>query len=85
MSTLLLHSNVQRSRFAHLTLAAIVGLIPAVLRMPMKASPPPSPAEMAGVEAQKVRELAQSYAKTDPGFAADLYAAAARHESLNDA
>lgn len=85
MSTLLLHSNVQRSRFAHLTLAAIVGLIPAVLRMPMKASVPPSATEMAGVEAQKVRELAQSYAKTDPGFAADLYAAAARHESLNDA
>ncbi len=88
MSTTLLHANVQRSRFAHLTLAAIVGLIPAVLRMPMKAIDPVSArsaTEMAGIEAQKVRELAQSYLKTDPGFAADLYAAAARHESLNDA
>ena len=33
-------------------------------------------------EAQKVRNLAYTYSKTDPGFAADLYAAAARHEGL---
>lgn len=88
MSTTLLHANVQRSRFAHHTLAALAGLLPAALRSPLKAIQPASPrpaAEAAGLEAQKVRELAQSYAKTDPGFAADLYAAAARHESLNDA
>jgi hypothetical protein len=33
-------------------------------------------------EARAVRDLAERYAKTDPGFAADLYAAAARHEGM---
>jgi hypothetical protein len=32
-------------------------------------------------EALAVRELADRMRNTDPGFAADLYAAAARHES----
>jgi len=32
-------------------------------------------------EAAAVRELAATYAKSDRGFAADLYAAAARHEA----
>jgi hypothetical protein len=88
MSTTILHSNVQRSRFAHHSLAAIIGLIPALLLWPLKATRPVAArtaVEVAGLEAQKVRDLAQSYTKTDPGFAADLYAAAARHESLNDA
>jgi hypothetical protein len=31
-------------------------------------------------EAEAVRALADRYVKTDPGYAADLYAAAARHE-----
>jgi hypothetical protein len=35
-------------------------------------------------EAAEVRALAQRWQKTDPGFAADLYAAAARHEGLDD-
>ena len=30
--------------------------------------------------AAEVRAMAMSYLKTDPGFAADLFAAAARHE-----
>jgi hypothetical protein len=34
-------------------------------------------------EAQAVRELAWSYRETDPGFAADLAAAADRHEQLH--
>ena len=34
-------------------------------------------------EAQEVRELAWSYRETDPGFAADLAAAADRHELLH--
>ena len=33
-------------------------------------------------EAEEVRALARTWEKTDPGFAADLYAAAARHEGL---
>ena len=32
-------------------------------------------------EAEQVRELARHWERTDPGFAADLRAAAARHES----
>ncbi|MDR7380278.1 hypothetical protein J2X19_004980 [Rhodoferax ferrireducens] len=31
-------------------------------------------------EAEQVRLMAESYADTDPGFAADLFAAADRHE-----
>jgi hypothetical protein len=34
-------------------------------------------------DAQQVRELAWSYRQSDPGFAADLAAAADRHEQLH--
>lgn len=43
------------------------------------AGAPLSPAE----EAAQVREMAGSYARTDPGFAADLYAAADRYERMH--
>ena len=36
-------------------------------------------------EAQEVRAMAWQVERTDPGFASDLYAAAARHEGLNAA
>jgi hypothetical protein len=36
------------------------------------------------VEAEEVRVMARGWERTDPGFAADLYAAAARHEGLDD-
>lgn len=35
-------------------------------------------------EAADVRDMARRWEKTDPGFAADLYAAASRHEGLPD-
>jgi len=35
-------------------------------------------------EATEVRELAYRVRNTDPGFSADLFAAAARHESKGD-
>jgi hypothetical protein len=35
----------------------------------------------AAEEAEEVRALARSVADTDPGFASDLFAAAARHEA----
>ena len=35
-------------------------------------------------EAASVRAMAQRVQTYDPGFAADLYAAAARHEGLDD-
>ncbi len=87
MTTSIVHANVQRSRFTHHTLAALAGLIPPALRHPFKAIQPAlalSAADSALIEARKVREMADSYAKTDPGFASDLYAAAARHESLHE-
>jgi hypothetical protein len=37
--------------------------------------------ENAAREAAKVRELADTYRRSDPGFASDLYAAANRHEA----
>ena len=79
MTTATLHADVQRTRFVQHALAALAGLIPAALRTPSAAR---SASESAAIEAQNVRALAYSYSKTDPGFAADLYAAAARHEGL---
>ena len=85
MSTITLHSHVQRRRFADHTWAALVGWLPGALRFGAKpdlAPQPRSAAQAAAVEAQRVRDLAQIYVKTDPGFASDLFAAAARHEGL---
>jgi len=42
---------------------------------------PRAPVCAATVEAAQVRALARSYLNSDPGFAADLFAAANRHES----
>jgi len=86
MTTATLHAEVQRTRFVQHSLAALSGLARAVLNLPFVSVQPASAltaAEAASLEAQKVRNLAHSYSKTDPGFAADLYAAAARHEGLH--
>ena len=37
------------------------------------------------LEAAEVRRMAYELRNSEPGFAADLYAAAARHEALDDA
>ncbi len=74
MTTATLHANVQRSRFAQHALSLLTGLFSAPAAR--------SPSESASLEAQNVRNLAHSLLRTDPGFAADLYAAAARHEGL---
>ena len=42
-----------------------------------------TPASIAA-DADRVRAMAGAWEKTDPGFAADLYAAAARHEAQCD-
>jgi hypothetical protein len=47
------------------------------------AAPDPAPHD-AGREAAAVREMAYRHLKTDPGFAADLFAAADRHERVGD-
>ena len=80
MTTATLHSTLERSRFAHHLLSTLANLLPvARAKAPATVS---NRAQAASIEAQKVRQLAYSYSKTDPGFAADLYAAAARHEGL---
>jgi hypothetical protein len=86
MSTTILHADVQRSRFARHALGALAGLVPLAWRSMRSAVSPVrslSASESAALEAQKVRDLAYSYSRTDPGFAADLYAAAARHEGIH--
>jgi type IV secretory pathway VirB9-like protein len=85
MSTVTLHTNVQRTRFFQHALAALSSMAYSAWNLPRRAVAPAAKltaAESASIEAQKVRELAHSYSKTDPGFASDLYAAAARHEGL---
>ncbi len=74
MTTATLHADVQRSRFAQHALSLLTGLFTAPAAR--------TATQSASLEAQKVRKLAHTYVKTDPGFAADLYAAAARHEGL---
>jgi len=86
MTTSSLHFDVERSRFANLLLAALGAAVPATLAdlLGRRRSESVAPAEKSALEAQAVRDMARSYAKTDPSFAADLYAAADRHEALND-
>jgi len=86
MTTATLHTSVQRSRFFQHALAAITGQSSSIFGLPLRSTQrtaTPTASESASLEAQKVRNLAHTYSKTDPGFAADLYAAAARHEGLH--
>ena len=84
MNTTTLHLKVQRSRFSHHALATLAAMAPAAIRSWFTSTPLVlTAADKASREAQKVRDLAYSYSKTDPGFASDLYAAAARHEGLH--
>lgn len=46
--------------------------------------PADAAAAKAARELAEVRALADRYRRSDPGFASDLYAAAARHESALD-
>jgi hypothetical protein len=48
------------------------------------AAAPAARVKGAGEEAQEVRKLALQYQQTDPRFAAELLAAADRHERLHD-
>ena len=87
MTTLQL--QVERGRFAQhakAMLAAILSSLVPMLRMtqdtPMPAIARANAADARALEAQAVRDMAAQYAKTQPGFASDLYAAADRHERL---
>lgn len=80
MTTTTMHSTVQRSRFLQHATAALASAMPAMFHLFKPAADAATP-EGAAREAAKVRELASTYLKTEPSFAADLYAAASRHES----
>jgi hypothetical protein len=57
----------------------VLGALRATVKRPVRAPEVSSAAE----EANKVRRLADSYVRSDPRFAADLYAAADRHEAIH--
>jgi hypothetical protein len=67
---------------AHAAPRAGLGLLDRLLSTLRRSPVAPGPREIAR-EAAAVRELAWSHLKTDPGFAADLFAAANRHELLD--
>ncbi len=88
MTTTTMHLKLERGRFAHHVKATLASILPLAWREALRASTGPvlSKTDAAAIdvatEAQRVREMAHAYSKTDPGFAADLYAAASRHEML---
>ena len=88
MTTTAMHLKLERGRFAQHVKATLASVVPLAWRRALGASARPviSATEEAAIEAamevQRVREMAHAYSKTDPGFAADLYAAASRHEAL---
>ena len=57
----------------------------ALLRLFARWAAPRAQANAPMVEAAQVRELARLHLSSDPGFAADLFAAADRHESTDGA
>ena len=85
MTTTTLQLKLERGRFAQHAKASLASLVPMFWRLRHTARPAPalSTADAAAREAQAVRDMANAYTKSDPGFAADLFAAAARHEGLN--
>ena len=88
MTTTAMHLKLERGRFAQHVKATLASVVPLAWRRALGASARPviSATEEAAIEAamevQRVREMAHAYSKTDPGFAADLSAAASRHEAL---
>ncbi len=86
MSTIAIQRQVQRQRFVQHALGAALSGLPRFVRAltarAVDDRAAATAAERSAVEARQVRELARCYQSTDPGFAADLLAAAARHEGL---
>ena len=78
MNTVTIHvpANVPAPRGAAWAAQAAAALFRAIAKW----TAPRAQANAPMVEAAQVRELARSYLISDPGFAADLFAAADRHE-----
>jgi len=85
MTTTTLQLKLERGRFAQHAKASMMSLLPMARRLLTTERPAStlSAADAVAREAQAVRDMASAYTKSDPGFAADLFAAAARHEALN--
>jgi hypothetical protein len=62
--------------------ALLVGLLYSAFQALFRSTPARMPSRTE--EAAQVREMARQVQFSDPGFAADLMAAADRHESLDD-
>lgn len=80
--TLHVPATPRGARIAAALFARLVDLLPDA-RAPRTPAAAPQRRRSRGHDAQQVRRLAQSVQHTDPGFAADLYAAAARHEGAD--
>ena len=83
MTTTTLQIKLQRSRFAHHAMTALADLVSAPFRLRQLWAAPElvlTEAERASREARELREMARGYARSQPAFAADLCAAADRHE-----
>jgi len=83
MTTLSIQAHTLTRSFQPLGARVAAGLFSRLLSA-FTASVSPSEAQSRADEAEHVRSLARRMQATDPGFAADLYAAAARHEGLDD-
>jgi len=83
MNTITIHvpSNVPAPRGAAWAAQAAAALLRAIAKW----TAPRAQVSVPTVEAAQVRALARSYLNSDPGFAADLFAAADRHESTDGA
>ena len=62
--------------------AVLVGLIFGAVQALFRSAPARTPSR--AEEAARVRDMARQVQHSDPSFAADLLAAALRHESLDD-
>lgn len=82
MTTTTMDLQVTRQRTAPRLAAPFASAFAALLNALKPAERVNAEENQAAREAADVRTMARQYLKTDPGFAADLFAAADRHEEL---
>lgn len=82
MTTTMMDLQVPQQRTAPRLAAPFAAAFAALLNALKPAERVNVEENQAAREAADVRTMARQYLKTDPGFAADLFAAADRHEEL---
>jgi hypothetical protein len=82
MTTTTMDLQVPQQRTAPRLAAPFAAAFAALLNALKPAERVNAEENQAAREAADVRAMARQYLKTDPGFAADLFAAADRHEEL---